>query len=125
MVRMDEDGFLYFIGRNDDMIKTSGYRVSPTEVEEILYNTGLVVEAAAVGVPHETLGQAIVAAVVPVDGSDFDQEVLVGRCRESLPVYMVPAHIEALSALPRTPNGKVDRKALANDLTHLFSANKA
>jgi acyl-CoA ligase (AMP-forming) (exosortase A-associated) len=125
MVRTDEDGFLYFIGRNDDMIKTSGYRVSPTEVEEILYSTGLVVEAAAVGVPHETIGQAIVVAVVPVDGRDFDHEVLVGQCRERLPLYMVPAHIETLSTLPRTPNGKIDRKALANDFSNFFSGNEA
>lgn len=125
MVRMDEEGFLYFIGRNDDMIKTSGYRVSPTEVEEILYSTGLVVEAAAVGVPHETLGQAIVAAVVPVDGRDFDHEVLLGQCRERLPVYMVPAQIEEFSTLPRTPNGKIDRKALANEFSQFFSGNEA
>jgi len=125
VARMDEEGFLYFVGRNDDMIKTSGYRVSPTEVEEILYSTGLVVEAAAVGVPHETLGQAILAAVVPADGRDFDREVLAGQCRENLPVYMVPAHIEALSTLPRTPNGKIDRKALANDFSQFFSSNEA
>ena len=59
-VRADEDGFLYFIGRRDEMIKTSGYRVSPTEIEEVLYGTRLVAEVAAFGVPHGVLGQAIV-----------------------------------------------------------------
>ncbi|MCB2044258.1 MAG: acyl-CoA ligase (AMP-forming), exosortase A system-associated, partial [Rhodoferax sp.] len=58
-VRMDEDGFLYFIGRRDEMMKTSGYRVSPTEVEEILYATKLVGECVAFGVDHPALGQAI------------------------------------------------------------------
>ena len=59
-VRMDEEGFLYFISRRDEMIKTSGYRVSPTEVEEVVYATGCVGEAAALGIPHPVLGQAIV-----------------------------------------------------------------
>jgi acyl-CoA synthetase (AMP-forming)/AMP-acid ligase II len=66
-----------------------------------------------------------VAAVVPIDVHDFDHEVLVGQCRERLPVYMVPAHIEALSTLPRTPNGKIDRKALANDFSQVFRASEA
>ena len=68
-VRMDAEGFLYFIGRRDEMIKTSGYRVSPTEIEEVLYATNLVGEAAAFGVPHPTLGQAIVVIATPKDGS--------------------------------------------------------
>ena len=55
-VQMDEEGFLYFIGRKDEMIKTSGYRVSPTEVEEVLYGTGLVGEVAAFGAAHPSLG---------------------------------------------------------------------
>ena len=59
-VKMDEDGYLYFIGRRDEMIKTSGYRVSPTEVEEVAYATNLVTEAAAIGVSHPVLGQAVV-----------------------------------------------------------------
>ncbi len=69
-VRTDEEGFLYFIGRRDEMIKTSGYRVSPTEVEEVLYATRLVGEAAAFGVPHPVLGQAIVVVATPLaDGA--------------------------------------------------------
>src|SRR5205085_4153073 len=64
-VRRDADGFLYFIGRKDEMIKTSGYRVSPTEIEEVIYATGLVAEAAAFGVAHPTLGQAIALVAAP------------------------------------------------------------
>ena len=67
-VRMDEEGFLYFIGRRDEMIKTSGYRVSPTEIEEVIYGTELVGEAAAIGVPHPVLGQAIILIVTPREG---------------------------------------------------------
>src|SRR6266850_403624 len=64
-VKMDADGYLYFIGRRDEMIKTSGYRVSPSEIEEVVFATGLVADAAAVGVPHPALGQAIALIAAP------------------------------------------------------------
>ncbi len=76
-VRRDEDGFLYFIGRRDEMIKTSGYRVSPTEVEEVLYATGLVGDAGPSASPHPTLGQAIVVVAAPPDGGTLDGEALL------------------------------------------------
>jgi acyl-coenzyme A synthetase/AMP-(fatty) acid ligase len=72
-VRRDADGFLYFIGRKDEMIKTSGYRVSPTEIEEVIYATGLVAEAAAFGVPHPTLGEHVGAGVGGDYGVQADQ----------------------------------------------------
>jgi acyl-CoA ligase (AMP-forming) (exosortase A-associated) len=112
-VRMDEEGFLYFIGRRDEMIKTSGYRVSPTEIEEVLYSTQLVAEVAAFGVLHSTLGQAIVVIATPkCDGVDPGK--LLALCKENLPAYMVPSEIRLLEEpLPRNANGKIDRKALA------------
>lgn len=113
-VRMDEEGFLYFIGRRDEMIKTSGYRVSPNEVEEVLYATQLVGECAAFGVPHPTLGQAIVVVATARGDAELSVQRLLDACRERLPIYMVPAHVDIRSgALPRNPNGKIDRKALA------------
>jgi acyl-CoA synthetase (AMP-forming)/AMP-acid ligase II len=116
-VRRDEEGFLYFIGRRDEMIKTSGYRVSPTEVEEILYATRLVGECAAFGVPHETLGQSIVAVVTPPPGGSVDAAALLAECRARMPAYMVPARFEVRDGpLPRNPNGKIDRKALSSAL---------
>jgi acyl-CoA ligase (AMP-forming) (exosortase A-associated) len=116
-VRRDEDGYLYFIGRRDEMIKTSGYRVSPTEVEEILYATRLVGECAAFGVPHNTLGQAIVVAVTAPAGGAIDTAVLLAECRARMPAYMVPSRFEESEApLPRNPNGKIDRKVLAGRL---------
>lgn len=119
-VRMDEEGFLYFIGRRDEMIKTSGYRVSPTEIEEVLYATGLVAEAAAFGVPHPMLGQAIVAVAVPRDGA-LDSDALLGECKQRLPAFMVPSRIHLREAsLPRNPNGKIDRKRLAGELHDVF-----
>ena len=113
-VRMDEDGFLYFIGRKDEMIKTSGYRVSPTEVEEVAYASGLVGDAVAVGAPHPDLGQAIVLVVsAPVRRRQRRDEGratgLLAYLKSSLPNFMVPHHIAWLPELPRNPNGKFDR----------------
>jgi acyl-CoA ligase (AMP-forming) (exosortase A-associated) len=113
-VRRDEDGYLYFIGRTDEMIKTSGYRVSPAEVEEVAYATGLAAEVAAFGVPHAVLGQAIVLVAV---GAEADGEPLLAACKQALPAYMVPSRVDMRSQpLPRNPNGKIDRKALAQAL---------
>jgi acyl-CoA ligase (AMP-forming) (exosortase A-associated) len=114
-VRRDAEGFLYFIGRRDEMIKTSGYRVSPTEVEEVLYATRLVGECVAFGVDDAALGQAIQVIATAPDGSDgVDLEALRAECRQRMPAYMVPAGIEARPGpLPRNPNGKLDRKLLA------------
>ena len=122
-VRCDEEGFLYFIGRRDEMIKTSGYRVSPTEVEEVVYSTGLVGEAAALGIDHPVLGQAIVLVATPPAKSMLDSAALISRCRERLPGFMVPARIiEREGSLPRNPNGKIDRKLLAQEFEGLFEA---
>ena len=119
-VRMDEDGFLYFIGRKDDMIKTSGYRVSPSEVEEIIYSTGLVNEAAALGLPHPTLGQGILVAVTKLDDSEPDIEKILLACKQHLAMFMVPQHIEVIEQMPKNPNGKIDRKQLAQHFAGFF-----
>jgi acyl-CoA ligase (AMP-forming) (exosortase A-associated) len=119
-VRMDADGFLYFIGRRDEMIKSSGYRVSPTEVEEVLFATGLVADAAAVGVKHPTLGQAIVVVATPAPNAKGDTDRLLAECRARLPNFMVPSRVEWRDAIPRNPNGKYDRPKLAAELADLF-----
>jgi len=120
-VRMDEEGFLYFVGRRDEMIKTSGYRVSPTEIEEALYESGLVGEAAAFGVPHPQLGEAIVVVLTARDGAAPDEASLLAACRSRLPGFMMPARIALRPApLPRNPNGKIDRKTLRADFVGLF-----
>ncbi len=113
----DEEGFLYFVGRSDEMIKTSGYRVSPTEVEEVAYETGMVRDAVALGVPDERLGQKIVLLATPVDGQPLDPGSLITRMRRELPLYMVPSDIEVRAQLPRGPNGKFDRNLLKQELT--------
>jgi len=116
----DEEGFLYFVGRNDDMIKSSGYRISPTEVEEVVYATGLVTECAALGVPHLDLGQAIVIACQAENPDDKTRNSLITACKTKLPNYMVPAKIVYKDDLPRNANGKIDRKTLSAELAELF-----
>jgi acyl-CoA synthetase (AMP-forming)/AMP-acid ligase II len=112
LVKTDEDGFLYFIGRRDTMIKSSGFRISPTEVEEVFYQTGKVRGAAVIGLPDEVLGQVIKAFVVPRDSEPLDTETLLATCAEKMPRYMVPKFVEVLSELPKTSSGKVDYPAL-------------
>jgi acyl-CoA ligase (AMP-forming) (exosortase A-associated) len=114
-VRRDAEGFLYFVGRRDEMMKTSGYRVSPTEVEEVLYSTRLVGECVAFGVDHPALGQAIqVIATAPDGSAAVDVAQLLAACKQHMPAYMVPAQFTGMAGpLPRNPNGKIDRKLLA------------
>jgi acyl-CoA ligase (AMP-forming) (exosortase A-associated) len=116
IVVKDEDGFLYFVGRRDEMIKTSGYRVSPDEIEEVAYETGLVRDAVALGLDDEELGQRIVLVVTPRDAQDFEPAAVMARLRQELPRYMVPADVVTRATLPRSPNGKFDRAALRREL---------
>jgi acyl-coenzyme A synthetase/AMP-(fatty) acid ligase len=120
-VRMDEDGYLYFIGRRDEMIKTSGYRVSPTEVEEVAYATGLVAEVAAIGVAHPVLGQAVLLVSYGPENGEPLGERLLNECKIKLPAFMVPTKVVIRhEPLPRNPNGKIDRKQLAVEFADLF-----
>jgi acyl-CoA ligase (AMP-forming) (exosortase A-associated) len=112
LVKMDDDGFLYYVGRRDAMIKSSGFRISPTEVEEVVFQTGTVRHAAAIGVPDELVGQAVKVFVVPRDGEAVDTTLLSTFCEDRLPRYMVPRFFEVLEALPLTSSGKVDYPAL-------------
>jgi acyl-CoA ligase (AMP-forming) (exosortase A-associated) len=123
-VKMDADGFLYFVGRRDEMIKTSGYRVSPTEVEEVAYASGMVGDAVAVAAAHPDLGQAIVLVVSdPAAGQPpgcNPADSLVNFMKSKLPNFMVPHHVAWLPELPRNPNGKFDRPALAAQFKSTF-----
>ncbi len=117
MVVADEEGFLYFVGRKDDMIKTSGYRVSPTEIEEVAYDTGLVRDAVALGLDDARLGQRVALVVTPTETATFDAELLVAAMRRELPLYMVPTEVHARAEIPRSPNGKFDRALLRTELS--------
>jgi acyl-CoA ligase (AMP-forming) (exosortase A-associated) len=112
LVKMDEDGFLYYVGRRDAMIKSSGIRISPTEVEDVAFRSGKVRHAAAIGVPDPLLGQVVKVFVVPRDGESVDTEAVLAFCEEKMPRYMVPKFIEVLPELPKTSSGKVDYPSL-------------
>ncbi len=111
LVKSDDQGFLYFVGRRDNMIKCMGFRVSPTEVEDVLCRWAEVGEAAVIGLPHETLGQKIKAFVTSRNGR-VDAKALIRFCAVHLPRHMVPGSIEVVEFLPTLGNGKVDYEAL-------------
>ena len=113
VVRRDRDGFLYFLGRRDQQIKTQGYRVSPEEVEQIIYASGLASEAAVRAEPDAIAGTALIAHVVPRDPGAFSQEAFMAFCRREMPSYMIPKAVLLHESLPRTASGKLDRNAVA------------
>ena len=117
VVVRDEEGFLYFVGRKDEMIKTSGYRVSPSEIEEVAYDTGLVRDAVALGAEDPTLGQHVVLVVSPATGGQIDVEALLSQMKKALPLYMLPKRVDVRPEIPRSPNGKFDRTLLREELT--------
>jgi acyl-CoA ligase (AMP-forming) (exosortase A-associated) len=109
LVRKDADGFLYFVGRRDQQIKSHGFRMSPEEVEEAVNRSGMVAEVIVRGIPDELAGQVVVAHVVARNPEAFSVADLKSFCEAEMPRYMVPKHIEVHEKFPRTSSGKVDR----------------
>lgn len=120
-VKKDEEGYLYFVSRTDEMIKTSGYRVSPTEIEETLLLLDNISEAVAMGIPHSELGQAIVVVATSNSESDNLEKEIMSALRKQLPVYMLPQKLFIRDELPRNANGKFDRKQLYIEFENIFS----
>ena len=114
---MDDDGFLFFIGRKDDIIKSRGEKVSPKEVENVIYRIDGVVEVGVIGVPDPILGEAIKAYVVCATGVLLTESDVKKHCRNHLEDFMVPQHIEFCQTLPKTSSGKISKKALREKLT--------
>lgn len=111
--RMDEDGYLYFVGRMDDIIKSRGEKVAPKEVENVITNIEGVKEVAVVGVPDEILGQAVKAFVVLEAGATVGIKDIHRECQRKLESFMVPKHVELVSELPKTSTGKIKKTGLA------------
>jgi amino acid adenylation domain-containing protein len=112
--RQDEDGFLFFAGRSDDIIKTRGEKVSPIEVENALHGIPGIVEAVVMGVDDPQLGQAVQAFVVLDPESDLTDKKIKKMWLSMLENFMVPKTVALLERLPKTANGKIDRKMLYN-----------
>jgi long-chain acyl-CoA synthetase len=112
LFKMDEEGFLYFVARKDDIIKSRGEKVSPKEVENVLYGLDGVVEAAVIGVPDEILGEAIKAFVVRRDDNTLTERDVLRHCTWHLEDFMVPKYVEFRSELPKTTSGKIKKTGL-------------
>jgi len=112
LVKTDEEGFIYFVARADGQIKSQGYRISPTEVEEVLMQNGDLAEVAVIGIPAQDAGEHVHAVVVPASASSFDASAALRQCAQRLPTYMAPKSLDVVASLPRTPNGKIDYQLL-------------
>jgi long-chain acyl-CoA synthetase len=117
LFRMDEEGYLYFVGRRDDIIKTRGEKVSPLEVEEVLYAMEGISEAAVIGLPDEVLGQAIRAVVTLKHGAQLTEQDVLKHCSERLEKFMVPKSVIFQKSLPKTPSGKISKREVASQLS--------
>jgi long-chain acyl-CoA synthetase len=115
LFRTDDDGFLYFVGRKDDIIKTKGEKVSPKEVENVIYQLGGVREAAVIGVPDPILGAAIKAVVAIEPGSNLTETEVVRHCARHLEDFMVPKFVQFRDELPKTDSGKISRRLVAEE----------
>lgn len=112
LFRMDEQGYLYFIARKDDIIKSRGEKVSPKEIENVLYALEGVLEAAVIGVPDDVLGEAIKVFVAPARGAVLTERAIRAHCARHLEDFMMPKYVEIRPHLPRGQTGKIDQKEL-------------
>src|SRR5664280_2926542 len=110
--KMDEDGFLYFQGRTDDIIKTRGEKVSPLEIENIIYKIPGIKEVAVIGVPDELMGEAIIAFVTTHGNSEIGETEIQKECSSRLELFMIPKRIIFLTEMPKSSNSKIDKKEL-------------
>ncbi|HEY1374577.1 MAG TPA: AMP-binding protein [Candidatus Binatia bacterium] len=113
LFKTDEEGYLYFVARKDDIIKTRGEKVSPREVEDALYALPGVAHAAVIGVPDEILGSAVKAVIVPRAGMQLTEREVLRHCAAHLDDYMVPKFVEFRDAMPTTASGKVAKLVLS------------
>lgn len=112
LFRKDEEGFLYFVARKDDLIKTRGERVSPKEVENVLHEIEGIAEAAVIPVPDEILGNAIKAFIRMKDNHALSEQDILKYCSDNLEVFMVPKYVEFVDSFMKTSSGKIDKKVL-------------
>ena len=116
LVRKDADGYFYFVGRRDNQIKSSGFRISPTEVEDVIAKMSSVSQSAVVGAPDDVLGQHLVAFIIPTENAEFEAADVIGHCAKLLPRHMVPKRVEIVDCIPQTSSGKVNYPALRKTL---------
>jgi acyl-coenzyme A synthetase/AMP-(fatty) acid ligase len=109
---MDDEGYFYLVGRKDNLLKVSGHRVNPQEIEDVMMESGLIVEVAVLGKPDQLKGNSLVAVAVPI-GDNCGANDVLHYCAAKLPRYKVPDRIVFVRALPKKPTGKIDRAKCA------------
>ena len=120
MVSMDEDGYIWFLSREDDLIKSSGYRIGPEEIEDVLVTHAAVADAGVIGVPDQVMGQrtkAYVQLKPETQPSDALRQELIEFCRGKIAVYKLPRDVEFVPSLPRTMTGKLLRRVIRQQET--------
>jgi long-chain acyl-CoA synthetase len=118
--KMDDEGFLYFLGRTDDIIKTRGEKVSPAEIENIIYKISGIREVAVIGVPDEIMGQKIIAYVTSHGQAVIGEKEILKECMARLELFMIPQQVIFLDEMPKSSNSKIDKK----ELIKMYSANE-
>jgi long-chain acyl-CoA synthetase len=113
LFRADEEGYLYFVGRKDDIIKTRGEKVSPREVEDVIYGLDGVAEVAVIGVPDPILGSAIKAVLTVRPGANLTAQDVLRHCSTRLEDFMMPKVVEFLASMPKTESGKISKRIIA------------
>jgi acyl-CoA synthetase (AMP-forming)/AMP-acid ligase II len=114
LAHMDDDGYLFIVGRESELIKSGAHRIAPREIEQVIERVAGVRECAVAGIPDALLGQTIAAFVVPEVGLHVDRQSVLRACLEALPRFKLPEHVLELTALPRTPSGKLRRGELVD-----------
>jgi len=120
--RVDEDGFIYLVGRISDFIKPSGHRISSKEIEDVLAEMPEVVEVAIVGIPDADLGEAAKAFIVTRTGAELPYKQIADYCKGRLPAYAVPREVAYLRELPKNGSQKVIKRALVADAAPVAQA---
>jgi acyl-CoA synthetase (AMP-forming)/AMP-acid ligase II len=113
LFRTDAEGWLYFVARRDDIIKSRGEKVSPREVENAIYSLEGVLDAAVVGISDDLLGEAVKAFIVLKDGVMLTEKDVIRHCLARLESFMVPKHVQFVADLPKTDTGKIRKKGLS------------
>jgi acyl-coenzyme A synthetase/AMP-(fatty) acid ligase len=110
--KMDDEGFLYFLGRTDDIIKTRGEKVSPVEIENIIYNITGIKEVAVIGIPDKIMGESIIAFITTHGHVQLNANDVLKECTSKLESFMIPQRVIFLKEMPKNSNGKIDKKEL-------------
>jgi fatty-acyl-CoA synthase len=117
LVRMDADGFVYFVDRKKDIIKSGGENVSSQEVESVLFKYPGIVDAAVIGLPDPYWSEAVTAVVVPMPGEIIQADEVIAFCKQELAGFKVPKRVVIMQALPRNPSGKILKSQLRKQLS--------